>query len=125
MQITRSKSVTPITPEMDGKTIESVFYHKHLGVYLNNRATWHDNIESIISKASKRIGILRLLKFKINRASLRIIYFTHIRSLLEYCNVLWDNISLTQSEALEKLQHEASRIISGLPRYCPIDITIE
>jgi hypothetical protein len=124
MQITRSKNATPIIPEMDGKTIESVSCHKHLGVYLNNRATWHDNIESIISKASKRIGILRLLKFKINRASLRIIYFTHIRSLLEYCNVLWDNISLTQSEALEKLQHEAARIISGLPRYCPIDILL-
>jgi len=120
MQITRSRNATLINPEMDGKILDSVSCHKHLGVYLNNRATWHDHIESIISKASKRIGSLRLFKFKINRDSLRVIYLTHIRSLFEYCNVVWDNLSITQSEALEKLQHEAARIISGLPRYCPI-----
>jgi hypothetical protein len=61
---------------MCGSPVEVVDHHKHLGVILNNRATWSDHLDAIITKISKRIGLLRSLKYKLNRSSLKTIYVT-------------------------------------------------
>ena len=49
------------------------------------------------------------------------VYVTHVRSILEYCGVVWDNCTAAQTDQLEKLQRECLRIISGLPLYFDID----
>lgn len=118
MQVNLAINSVTVSPSMDNTPIDVVDHHKHLGVLLNNRANWTHHIDYIIAKISRRIGILRSLKFKLNRQSLRTIYMTHIRSILEYCGPLWDNCTDEQSDKLESLQREAARIITGLPQYC-------
>ena len=59
------------------------------------------------------------LKFQLNRKSLQIIYFSFIRPLHEYADVVWDNC--TQYEANEKIQHEAARIVSGATKLVSIE----
>ena len=44
-----------------------------------------------IAKASKRIAMLRSVKFKLDRSSLEKIYFAYIRPILEYAMVVWDS----------------------------------
>ena len=68
-------------PSLNGTDIEIVSSHKHLGLIFNDKATWSDHIEYIVTKVSKRIGILRSLKYRLDRNSLMIIYKTYIRSL--------------------------------------------
>ena len=74
--------VTP-SPSFHGTPIEIVDSHKHLGLIINNSLTWKDHIDYLVTKVSKRIGILRALKFRLTRTCLRTIYMTHIRSVLE------------------------------------------
>ena len=77
MYVTRAtRMTTDMTLTMDGTDIEVVTAHKHLGIYLNSRATWDDHVGYIIAKVSKRIGILKGLKWKLDRDSLRLIYTT-------------------------------------------------
>ena len=40
-------------------------------------------------------------------------YFTFIRPILEYADVVWDNCTQQQMNDLEKIQIEAGRIVSG------------
>ena len=121
MNITSAHNYTVPSPHFDGMPIEIVHSHKHLGLVLNDTMTWTDHIDYITSKTSKRIGILRSLKFKLSRSCFRTIYIAHIRSLLEYCDVVWDGCTAALSFALERLQRECIRIITGLPLYYKVD----
>ena len=60
--------------------------NKVLGLVIQNNLKWNNHIESIVTKASKRLHILRILRrggVEIN--DLVTIYTALIRSLLEYC----------------------------------------
>jgi hypothetical protein len=96
--------------------IQEVDSHKHLGITLSKDGSWHKHIEDITKKAWTRINVLRSLKFILDRQSLETIYTTFIRPILEYADVVWDNITQAEEEDLEKIQIEAARIITGATR---------
>ena len=71
--------------------IKGVDSHKHLGVILSNDCSWQKHIDYIKEKTWTRINIVRRLKFDLDRKSLKTIYKSFIRPLLEYADVIWDN----------------------------------
>ena len=101
----------PLT--MNEEIISEFSSHKHLGVILTKDCSWHSHIDSIKEKAWKRISVMRKLKFQLDRSSLENIYLSFIRPILEFSDVIWDNCSYGQKQELEKIQHEAARIVTG------------
>ena len=83
----------PLHPSlyMNDQQVLEVDCHKHLGLYLSNNGSWHQQINFILEKAWFRINIMRKLKFKLDRKSPEIIYTAFIRPILEYGDVIWDN----------------------------------
>ena len=57
---------------------------------------------------------MRKLKLSIGRKSINQIYISFLRLVLEYSAVVWDGCSLYEKESLEKKQHKAERIVTGL-----------
>ena len=106
---------------MDQTQIEEVISHKHLGVVLSSDCTWHEHLEYIKSKAWTRINIMRKLKYKLDRRSLQTIYFSFIRPVIEYSNVVWDNCTPYEANELEKIQREAARIVTGASKLVSIE----
>ena len=76
---------------MNNQQVLEVDCHKHLGLYLSNNGSWHQQINFILERARSRINIMRKLKFKLVRKSLKVIYTAFIRPMLEYGDVIWDN----------------------------------
>lgn len=72
----------------------------------------------IIEKAWKRISILRQFKFLPSRKSLERMYYSFIRPLLEYGDVVWTNCMIEQPNVLEAVQIEAATIITGATKLC-------
>ncbi|PJE78268.1 hypothetical protein CI610_02801 [invertebrate metagenome] len=109
------KTNKPIHPSlfMNNTILTEVTSHTHLGITLSANGNWTDHLQHIISKASKKLAVLRNLKFSIDRKSLQTLYCSFIRPLLEYGDIVWDNITLGQSKLLESIQLEAARIITG------------
>ena len=64
---------------------------------------------------------MRKLNFQLNRKSLQIIYFSFIRPLLEYADVVWDNSTQYEANELEEIQHEAARFFSGATKLVSIE----
>ena len=122
MIITR-KTNKPYHPPLNmyNEQISEVTCHKHLGIFLSNDCSWHNHIEYTKTKAWLKINIMRKLKFVIDRNSLEIIYFTFIRPLLEYADVIWDNCSLNDKYELDKIQNEAGRIVTGATKLISIN----
>ena len=93
--------------------INEVHTHKHLGVFLSSDCQWHDHLDYIKSKAWSRINVMRKFKFKLDRKSLQTMYFSFIRPLLEYAEVIWDNCTQYEVNQLVKIQNEAARVVTG------------
>ena len=106
---------------MNQQPIEEVNSHKHLGIFLSSECTWHEYLEYIKSKAWTRINVMRKLKFKLNRQSLQIIYFTFICPILEYADVVWNNCTQYEVNEIETNQIEAARIVTGATKLVSIN----
>ena len=106
---------------MNNQIITEVNTHKHLVLTLSN-CTWHEHLAKIKAKTWQRINIVRKLKFVLDRKSLQTIYFSFIRSLLEYTDVVWDNCTQYEANELEKIQNEAARIVTGATRLVSVDL---
>ena len=61
------------------------------------------------------------LKIRLDRLSLQIIYFSFIRPILEYADVIWDNVSQGLKDQLDKVQNQAARIVTGCTKLVAID----
>ena len=116
------KRIKPDHPSLFMSNIEipSVTSHKHLGFFLSNDGSWDIHINKLIEKAWKRIGVMRYLKIRLDRRSLQTIYFSFIRPILEYGDVIWGNLSQGLKDQLDKVQNEAARIVAGCTKLVSI-----
>ena len=71
------------------------------------------HINTIYEKASKRLNLLKGLKFKLKRSTLNTMYLTLVRPLMEYADFIWDSCSNESTNALESVQYEAARLVTG------------
>ena len=117
------KRIKPHHPNllMNNTVIANVETHKHLGLILSDDAKWKAQITECLNKAWQRIGILRSLKFLLSRSCLERMYFSFIRPLLEYSDVVWDNCCTYLKNDIEAVQNEAARIVTGATKLCNIN----
>ena len=96
--------------------IQFVKDHKHLGLTLSNKGQWHKHIENILTSAARIIGVMWKLKFTLTRVTLNQINFSFVLPILEYSSIVWVGYSQQDSIALDRLQNETTRIVTGLTR---------
>lgn len=98
--------------------INFVENHKHLGVTFSCNGQWKTHIETthVLKAAYRTIGIMRKLKYRFSRQALNQMYISYIRPTLEYSSIVLDGCSEQDKAAMEKLQNEAARIVTGLTR---------
>ena len=105
---------------MNNVAIKNVSSHMHLGVTFSEDLKWSSHISFILKKAWQRIGMMKTVKHFLNRSSLERMYFSFIRPLLEYSDVVWDNCTETLKHEIEAVHNEAARIVTGATKYCNI-----
>ena len=88
---------------------------KILGVWISEDLSWNKNCQEICKKAYARLGMLTQLKYVgVSREDLLNIYILFIRSVTEYCSVLFhSSLTQAQSNKLEKIQKTCLKVILG------------
>ena len=87
--------------------------HKHLGIWFSDDLTWGRHVEHIFNKCSKRLNILKSIQVRAPRACLESIYEHMILPIIEYANVIYDNMPLHLSNKLESFQRQAALACTG------------
>ena len=93
---------TPVLPPLliDGHSLEVVRSHKVLGLVIQNDLKWNEHIETVVAKA---VHILR--RGGVPREDLLSTYIALVRSVLEYCCVVWHHaLPSYLSNELERVQ---------------------
>ena len=108
-------------PPRQIKKIPDVQSHKHSGIYLSHDGTWECHIKNSVDKAWSRINIMRTLERRLDKKSLQTIYFSFIRPIIEYADVVWDNCPQYLNEQIYKIQIESARIVTGCTKLASLD----
>ena len=98
---------------IENKTLEKVDTIKVLGVMINDRLNWSEHVNFITAKATRRLYFLvLLLRAGTPKQDVLQVYFSVIRSVLEYASEVWHG-GLTQelSDKIEHIQKRAVKLI--------------
>ena len=118
---TRTKENFATRFTIDGSLIDRETVTKVLGVWIGeDPSNWDFNTKQIMKRTYASMSVLTKLKYAgLSRTKLLHIYALHVRSSVEYCSVVWhDNLTQAQSNAIERLQIVALKIILGSD--CPL-----
>ena len=96
---------------IDGKELTRVAECKYLGVILDESLSWNAHVNCLVSKVSKRLGILGRTRGSISMHTAGIIYRSFILPVLDYCDTVWNYYGRINADNIEKLQRRAARII--------------
>ena len=98
---------------LNNNRLKNVKQHKHLGITFTQNMQSTTHIDNIVSSATTRIHLMKIVKYKWSRNSLLICYTNFIRPLIEYANVVYANLSIQDSNKVENIQNEAKRLSSN------------
>ena len=84
-------SLTNHTVNIDGVYVDRVTEIEFLGVIFQSNLKWREHIKYISIKLNKLNSMLYLIRNKLTRDSLRLIYHSIAYSYISYCHIIWGN----------------------------------
>ena len=88
--------------------LNNSLFQKHLGLTLDIKLNFSENIKSITKKISKTMRLLRKFQQILPRSTLLTIYKTFIRSRLDYADIVYDQAyNSAFHDKLESIQYNA------------------
>jgi hypothetical protein len=77
----------------DQTKLTNVTESKFLGLIIDSTLSWKQHIDYVIKKISIACHVLRNIKYFISLATLKLIYFAHIHSIISYGIIIWGGSS--------------------------------
>lgn len=97
---------------IDDTALEQVETIRDLGVILDEKLTFGHHVDSCVKKANRALGVLFRTFQKsgarggFKKSSIIVSFNAHVRSILEYCSVIWNGAAKTHMERVERVQHK-------------------
>ena len=115
MVFSRSETEIATRLALNGKTLERIEEVKLLGVWFTTWLDWERNTAEICKRAYARLTLITKLKYVgVSTEDLVHLYILYIRSVLEYCSVLWHStLTTAQSYNIERVQKTCIKVILG------------
>jgi hypothetical protein len=128
ISFSRSTSLLNFEYCLSGCVLDRVEIINDLGVVLDTKLTFSPHIDGMISKASRQLGYIKRIGREFRDIhSLKTLYSSFVRSILEYASIIWNPYYRTHSDRIERLQRRFMRFAlrhlrwnndSPLPPYC-------
>jgi hypothetical protein len=117
------RKATDITINIGGEKLTSKTCERLLGMTINSDLDWKDHIEKLCRTLKQRIGLLRRIKYKVDRQKLPIIAEAIFTSKIRYGLAVFGSIRLCEDdpvdpemERLQVAQNDMMRVIKGYTR---------
>ena len=92
--------------------MESVHIYKDLGLLPSSNLSWNSHIDSITARANRGLGLVkRTCKDFKDITTLRTLYCSLVRPLLEYSCETWNPHTQRSINRLEAIQRRATKLI--------------
>ena len=109
-QLDSSPELTPYAIVADGQEVKRVKLVKYLGLMVDDKLVWDQQIDYISSKIIRGIVILK----RIRHFTLLLLYHTLIEPYFRYCSIVRGQCCETLKDKLQTLQNKAAQTIAKL-----------
>lgn len=107
VSLTRKKIPTKFQYQINGIQITKVDSIKDLGVTIDEKLSFSEHVDKIVGKAYKSLGfILRVCRPFSDISCLKVLYYSYVRSILEYCSLVWNPQYLIYTHSIESIQRK-------------------
>lgn len=96
---------------INGSIIERVHSMKYLGIIIDDKLNFNEQIDSVAKKSAMKINLLKRISKRLTFPTKKIVYNTIISPNFEYCSTLYLNCTKEKLSKLQLLQNRAMRII--------------
>lgn len=102
-----------------GGVVERVNNFKYLGLLIDSKLLWEDHVDKTLKEIAPFVGILRKIRYFVDKKVLTNIYYAHIHSRLCYCLPIWSACSIDRKMRLQRLQNKAVKFMQFKPHLTP------
>ena len=115
MVFSRTQSNFATRLSINNSKLDQLDEAKIVGVWLTSNMKWDKNTRELTRKAYSRMSMLTKLKYVgVSTEDLIDIYILYIRSILEYCAVVWHSrLTVELINSLERVQKICLKVILG------------
>ena len=100
------------------KRVDSV---KYLGVILDEKVTWSNQIDDLSKRLSSAAGIFSKLRYYLDIKTMIQMYYSLFNSKLQNGILCWSSAASSKISKLQILQNKAIRYMNKAPRYFRLD----
>ena len=107
----------------NGVTLSHDTTPTYLGITLDQRLTWTQQIHKCHTRAKLRLGLMRKLagtSWGCDKNILKKVYQARVRPVLEYGMASWTTAATSNFDKINRVQNQAARIITGGIKSTPI-----
>ena len=109
LSITRARSPITFSYQLKGHVLELQDSTQYLGVDVQSSLSWKTHIDRISKKSHSMLGFLRRNLRSCSEETKANVYFSMVRSNLEYCSAGWSPNHKDQIRKIEMVQRRAAR----------------
>jgi hypothetical protein len=86
---------------------------KYLGVLIDKKLSFSDQVNNVCTKASRQVNALMRLSNLLDQNTKLLLYNAFISANYEYCSIIWSLCNKNLLKKLCKIQHRALRFVSN------------
>lgn len=84
---------------------------KYLGLIFDASMNWHEHINSISNKVTRRLNLLGRTRHYLDTDTCKLLYMTLVQPLIEYCDIVWSNAGSTSLQRPLRRLKRGARIV--------------
>lgn len=110
------KNYSNISLKLCNNIIQQSKFARYLGIYFDENLNWNIHINKIYNNGMKKLGYLKLIcnnKYGPKFYVYLLLYKMTIRSTIEYCSGIWNNLSQKNINILNSIQLKALQYGTG------------
>ncbi|XP_047146322.1 uncharacterized protein LOC124819143 [Hydra vulgaris] len=100
--------------------LDSTTNEKDIGLLISNTMKWNQHVYMVVNKANSRLGLLSKSFTYKDKNTMKILYCTFVRPILEYASPIWNPYNTNDIHKLEIVQQRATKLIPEL-RHLPYE----
>ena len=94
--------------------ISRVIEEKDLGIWCTSEMKPSLQVQNAVAKAMQTLSMIKRSFKYLSKVSFLFLYRTYIRLHLEYCAPIWSPYLAKDIDALERVQHRATKLVKSL-----------
>ena len=113
----RLNKIDSVSFKVDNMDLDEVSSFKYLGIVINNRLTWQDRVDQMLSKINKKLGLLKRIRYCLPLDARLLFFNSYVLPLFDYADIEWGNRgnSTLLMLQLQYLHNKAVKVILDLP----------